>query len=138
MVGSFELVIENCLTEAEEREARVINFAEEVGGLTQEERDCVRRVAATESLYGAFDPGEALHPVLDCVSPEKLVEKYVADLVGNVPFLLTDDQRDCVHYLLEEMYAAARRAPEDTPMSHLQGFFYSVATLTCFTNDQSS
>ena len=137
LLGTFELVVEGCLTEAEEREAGIIYFAKEVGGLTKEEMDCVRRADGTDSVWVALDSlGDAGHPVLDCVRPEQLAEKDVADFLGSVPFETTDDQRDCVQGHFTEMYSAARKVPEGTRMHTLWSFFLGVVIFSCLTDDQ--
>ena len=136
LLGAFELVVEGCLTEAEEREAGIIHFAKEVGGLTPEEMDCVRRADAIDSVWAALDPfADAGHPALNCVRPEQLAEKDVANF-GDWPFKTTDDQRACAQDHYREMHVAARKVPEGTSMHALRSFFLNVVIFSCLTDDQ--
>ena len=133
------------MTEAEESEFGIIYFTKEVGGLTQEEMECVRRADAIDSVWGALDyRGDAGHQVLDCVRPEQLAERDVANFFGfvasffegNVPFETTDDQWACVHAHFTEMHVALRKVPEGTEMSSVRGFFTAVAMFSCHTDEQ--
>lgn len=138
ILQSHVLADSDCVTETEKMEAEVMQFAEQIGGLTQEERDCLHRVAVTEDRALGFDfESNMWPPVFDCVNVEKIAEKEAADYVGSRSFGTTKVQQDCVRDLYVEFYSARPDPAEGTDMTDLFLFwFFLVLNFECFTDDQ--
>ena len=128
-----------CMNKEESLETEVAFFAREVGGLTEDERDCLRQVAATgEGLYNAFEYHNLIwpnHSAFDCLSEEQLLEFQVAHFAEGKEGM-TNDQLNCVRRLIAESASVGKRLDTDEARYAVGGMSRMAATFVCLTNDQ--
>ena len=91
-----------CFSDEVSLEFEVSYFAQETGGLTDAERDCVRRVVAGgNTLFGSLFTDYQVwsdHPAYDCLSDERLLELKLASFAEDLADV-TDSQLNCARHL---------------------------------------